>query len=103
MFAHLGCRLIAVIRAVREGVARRRRIARAIAELERYDEALLRDVGIPRDRIRAAVEGAAAQEEAGRDRRPSAEVIRFPGYLARASAAPTGPEVCRALGCCEVA
>ncbi len=104
-------RLVSAISAEWAAFKQARRIAQAVAELERYDSPMLRDIGISRDQIREFVEGSvssaedARRETAVRDIQQIAEtsdvVVRMPVRRADGTMLPV--ERCVGKGCCEAA
>lgn len=91
-------RLFGALSAAWADMRRRQRIARAVAELERYEDLMLRDVGIPRGRIREVVEGINANADRAD---PSGVVFRTPP--GRSDHAKQPEEHCVLTGCCGAA
>lgn len=88
--------LVAAWRPLGRGLARFGARRRAICELRRLDDAVLRDIGVERDAIPAVVDGLLApqDETPARPRRLGQRVVRRPAVAAPLPA--QGPVCCAA-------
>lgn len=84
--------------------AQRRAIKRAIAELESYDDLLLKDIGVPRNSIREFVEGRAQKAAAAkapkapaRSPEPGGTILAFASGAAAGAADDCPPDCCRTV------